>query len=124
MQLQQIPEKFAVCRLRSLDGVRTDDFFFLARTEDELSLVCREENIPESADRIECGWQMLRVSGALDFSLTGILAHLSGVLADAGIPISAVSTYDTDYLLVKSGDFGRAAAALTAAGHIISQKEA
>lgn len=123
MLLQHIPGEFAVCRLDTLDGVRMDDFFFLARTDDELSLVCRESCAPPSAEKTERGWRLLRVSGALDFSLTGILANLSGVLAEAGVPIFAVSTYDTDYILVKADDFPRATTALTAAGHIIEQRE-
>lgn len=119
MQLQSIPGNYAVCRLSSLDGLRTDGVFFLARTEDELSLVCSEDRIPPAAEKIERGWRMLRVSGALDFSLTGILAQLAGTLADAGIPIFAVSTYDTDYLLIKAAHCERAVTALTEAGHSV-----
>lgn len=118
MQLQIIPGSFAVCRLAEDALLRaTGDFWFLSRTDEELSLVCRSESIPESAQRTEDGWRMFRVCGALDFSLTGVLAELSRVLAEARISIFAVSTYDTDYILVKADQFARATAALRASGH-------
>jgi len=93
------------------------DFFFLGKTDEELSLVCRTEDTPAETVAREDGWRGFRVRGVLDFSLTGILARLSAVLAEAKIGIFAVSTYNTDYILVKEKDFDRAVRALTEAGY-------
>lgn len=118
MNLQIISGEFAVCKIPDLTDVRMDDdFCFLSRTDEELSLVCREASVPANCTDIERGWSMFRVGGVLDFSLTGILANLSGILADAKVGIFAVSTYNTDYLLVKTSNLSRAAEALRAAGH-------
>lgn len=120
MNLQIIPGEFAVCKIPDLTLVRTDDdFFFLSRTDEELSLVCREGSVPANHTDVESGWSMMRIVGVLDFSLTGILASLAGTLAEAGIGIFAVSTYNTDYLLVKTENLSRAAAALRAADHTV-----
>jgi hypothetical protein len=91
-------------------------FVSITRTADELSIVCREEDVPVGVDS-ERGWRCLRVEGRLDFTLVGVMASLVGPLAGAGIPVFVVSTFDTDYLLVKAGDFDRAAAQLREAGH-------
>lgn len=86
------------------------------RTEDELSLVCRTEVAPEYGRRDD-GWRRLTVRGPLEFSLTGIMAALSGALAGAGISLFALSTFDTDHILVKQDDLARAVEALRGAGH-------
>lgn len=95
---------FAVCRLAADHPLPTwatgGPFVSITRTTDELSVVCREEAIPEGV-RCERGWRCLRVAGILDFSLVGVLASLLGPLAEAGISVFAVATFDTDYLLVK-----------------------
>jgi hypothetical protein len=88
---------------------------FLARTEDELSVVCSSA-IELASQRQEQGWRCLKVEGPLDFALTGILAKLSGTLAEAGISLFAVSTFDTDYLLVRSGALDGALEALAGSG--------
>ena len=120
MQLQIIPGTFAVCKIPDLSQVNMhDDFFFLSRTDEELSLVCSVKSIPKNSTHAETDWSMFRVCGVLDFSLTGILASLSGTLADAKIGIFAVSTYNTDYILVKAEHLPRAMEALRTAGHTI-----
>ena len=88
----------------------------ITRTADELSIVCPEEQIPDGIT-IERGWRSLKVEGPLDFALTGILADLAGTLASAGISIFAISTFDTDYLLVKEKVLQEAINALVNAGH-------
>ena len=118
MQLQIIPGTFVVCKIP--DATRAnlnDDFYFLSRTDEELSLVCREESIPDNHTETESGWNMFRVSGILDFSLTGILSNLAGILAQANVGIFAVSTYNTDYILLKAENLPRAMDALRSAGH-------
>jgi hypothetical protein len=88
----------------------------ITRTADELSIVCLEESVPEDITS-ERGWRCLKVEGPLDFALTGILADLAGTLASAGISIFAISTFDTDYLLVKGKALQAAIDALEADGH-------
>ncbi len=122
--LEWIPGTFAVCRLgadEAVPGWAVDDgppeasgasgFLSITRTDRELSIVVGEDRVPTDV-RAERGWVALRVSGTLDFGLVGILSRLAGALADAGVPLFAVSTYDTDILLVKAKDKGRAVEAL------------
>jgi hypothetical protein len=120
LDLSILPETFAICRLGpsapAPDWAGGGEVSSITRTVNELSIVCRQANVPEgvAANR---GWRAIRVAGTLDFSLTGILASLATPLADAGIPIYALSTHDTDYVLLRDEDLGRAVAALAAAGH-------
>jgi hypothetical protein len=86
------------------------------RTEGELSIICRTDHVPEGA-KADDGWRRLTVRGPLEFTLTGIMAALSGELAAAGVPLFALSTFDTDHLLIKEADLDRAVQALTEAGH-------
>ena len=117
MELFLLDGRYAVCKLKHLGALPSDGVFFLARTDLELSLVCAEADVPADCIARENGWRALRVCGTLDFSLVGVLAELSGILAGAGIPIFCVSTYDTDYLLFKDGHLSTAKNALTDAGH-------
>lgn len=120
MKLRIIPGDFAVSKIiHIVDAPIEDDFWSLARTDEEISLVCRTESVPDTASVVESGWNLLGVEGVLDFSLTGILARISGVLADAGVSIFAVSTFNTDYILVKADSLPCASEALRAAGYEI-----
>ena len=120
MTLQLLKEPLTVCRLASAAGVDwARDFTFLSRTDEELSLVCPTDAVPESALQEEHGWRALRAAGVLDFSLVGILARLTGVLAGEGISLFAISTYNTDYLLVKAERLKEALAALRQAGYTV-----
>jgi uncharacterized protein len=94
----------------------TADLVSVTRTSDELSVVCRTELVGP-AEQAEPGWRLLTVRGPMEFTLTGITAAVSGALAGAGVPLFAVSTFDTDHLLVKDDDLARAASALRDAGH-------
>jgi hypothetical protein len=111
---------FAVCRLAAdapvPDWAAGGPLVSATRTGDELSVVCREEAVPEGV-RCESGWQCLRVAGTLGLSLVGVLASLLDPLAEAGISVFVVSTFDTDYLLVKQADFPRAVDVLLRAGY-------
>ncbi len=91
---------------------------WIGRTEDELSIVCPSA-VEIDGEKRESGWSCLKVVGPLDFELTGILAGIAGVLADAGVAIFALSTFDTDYVLVKAATMPRAVAALREAGYPI-----
>jgi hypothetical protein len=119
LELQILAGAYAVSRLSADASVpewAQGELVSLTRTPDELSVVSPAEAVPESI-KSERGWRALRVAGPLDFSLVGILAELSGVLAQAEIPIFALSTFDTDYLLVGDRDLERAVRALKSAGH-------
>ncbi len=87
--------------------VETDKFFSVTKTDDELSIVCSEDIVPTNT-KVEKDWRGFKVDGPLDFSLTGILASLANPLAEAKVSIFAVSTFDTDYLLVKSAQLEEA----------------
>jgi len=120
MVLETSATLLAVCRLDPClpipDWATRGPFFSLTRTPDELSIVCAQTDAPEDV-RTEKGWRYLKVLGPLDFSLTGILASLAKPLAEADISIFAISTFDTDFLLVKSDVFERALKKLIEAGH-------
>lgn len=120
LELDLLEGTFAVCRLdadAALPGwVAGGPFVSVSRTADELSLVCLQGAVPEGV-RCERGWRCLRVAGSLEFSLVGVLASLVAPLAKAGIPVLAVSTFDTDYLLVRETDLPGTVSALEEAGH-------
>lgn len=121
MTLKCLDLELSVCKLGSLADAPLDaDFYFIGRTDEELSLVCRTQHAPANALAREDGWRAFRVEGVLDFSLIGILARLSAVLAENEIGLFAVSTYNTDTILVKEEHFAKALAALAAAGYEIS----
>jgi len=118
LSLKLLPGRYAVCRLRQ-DAEIPAEFFSITRTADELSVVCEESVVPAES-RVEAGWRILGVEGPLDFALTGILLSIARPLAEAGVSIFAVSTFDTDYVFVKDADLERASTALRAAGHTIA----
>jgi len=97
----------------------TGGFFSVTRTADELSVVCREDEVPEGA-RSEGGWRVLKLEGPFEFSEVGVLASVTAPLAEAGVGIFALSTFDTDYLLVREDQVGSAAAALRGRGHEVA----
>lgn len=121
IELRLLAQTFAVCRLPRLTPELLElPFFFLARTDDEVSLVCPADAVPADTDRVEPDWRALKIEGVLDFSLVGILAKLSGILADGGISLFAVSTYNTDYILVKQERCEEALALLRKNGYIVT----
>ena len=118
MKLKKLPGELTVCKLTSTDSVDLSaGFYFIGRTDEEISLVCRTECVPENTEKREDGWRAFRIEGTLDFSLVGILAKISGILAENGIGIFAVSTYNTDYILVKADRFDRTVQVLEEAGY-------
>ncbi len=122
LSLSILPDTLAICRLSPDEDVpewaMIGEFVSITHTPDELSIVCAEENVPSDvkADR---GWRALRVEGPLDLALTGVLASLANPLAEAQINLFAVSSFDTDYLLVKGYNLTRACEALRRAGHAV-----
>jgi hypothetical protein len=112
LTLSILSEHFAVCRLEADARIpewvmQEQHFFSITRTTDELSIVCRQAIVPDGI-KVEKDWKALKVEGPLDFSLTGILASLANPLAEAKISIFAISTFDTDYVLIKSDNLERA----------------
>ena len=120
LSLEWVPGRFAVCRFGADEAVPdwalasgSSGLLSVTRTERELSIVADEDRVPASTCA-ERGWVALRVAGTLDFGLVGVLSVLTGALAAAGVSVFAVSTYDTDILLVKATDSQRAIEALGA----------
>ncbi len=120
MVLKKIPYELSVCKVKELcPEILADEFFFIGKTDEELSLVCRSEHAPLDADKRDDGWKAFRIQGTLDFSLVGILAAIAAILADKQIGIFAASTYNTDYILVKKENFDKALDALSHAGYSV-----
>jgi hypothetical protein len=123
LSLHLLPGNLAVCRLAPdspvPDWAMHGSFCSVTRTAEEVSVVCSEDAVPENT-RAEGGWRALKVEGPLDFAITGVLAGLTKPLAEAGVSVFVISTYDTDYLLVRSRDIASAVAALRTAGHNVA----
>ncbi len=102
MQIKKIEGDFTVCKVVDFSEVNFEaEYCFTAKTDEENSVVCRTEDVPKNTIAREDGWRAFRVEGILDFSLTGILANISALLAEENIAIFAVSTFNTDYIFVK-----------------------
>ena len=120
MELKKLPYDLTVCKVASLADVDLDgELFFLGKTDEELSLVCRTEDVPAATTERDDGWKGFRIEGVLEFSMIGILSKLSGILAENEIGLFAVSTYNTDYILVKEANFAKALEVLAAEGYTI-----
>ena len=121
MKLIRIERILSVCKLPLCSNVDlSGEFLFYAKTNEEISLVCDTDRVPLDCIKADHGWKALRIDGTLDFSLTGVLSSVLAPLAGAQIPIFAVSTFDTDYILVKAEHMEAACAALSACGHEIA----
>ena len=124
LTLNLLPQRLAVCRFPPSwtppNWIHELPLWSMTRTEDELSLVLPEEKVPE-VWKAERGWRCLKVEGPLDFGVVGVIAAVSAVLAGASVSIFTISTYDTDYVLVKAADLETAAHALAAAGALVKR---
>src|SRR4029078_11017114 len=124
LTLVVLTDRYAICRLEPKAVVpewctRTSGkFVSISRTSDELSIVCLEADLPSGVTS-EAGWRILKGEVPLDFALPGIMASLAEPLADAGVPIFPIATYDTDYILIKEMHFETAIRALTGYGHAV-----
>ncbi|MBR3630940.1 MAG: ACT domain-containing protein [Oscillospiraceae bacterium] len=117
-ELKLLPDALTVCKLRSTAVIDLSrELYFIGRTDEEISLVCKTEETPLDTLERSDGWRGFRIQGVLDFSLTGILSKLSEILAAQKIGIFAVSTYNTDYILVKAENLEKAVRALENAGY-------
>ena len=121
MKLALLPLSLAICRLAPDTEIPTwalqnRSLLSITHTDDELSIVCPTSVVPQGV-RTETNWRAIRVQGPLDFSLTGILVSLAAPLASANIPLFAISTFDTDYILVKEQQIAHARSVLEQSGH-------
>lgn len=120
--LETLQPRFSVCKVKDYSGVdMTKPFCFTGTTDNENSLVCPESLVPENTTERDDGWKGFRIIGQLDFSLIGILARISKILAEAGIGIFAISTYNTDYILTKEENFKKAMKVLKNAGYEVRE---
>ena len=120
MDLKRLPYQFTVCKLKSVESLVPDkDIWFAARTDEEISLVCKTSDCPKETIERDDGWRGFRIEGVLDFSLIGILSKISSILAENKIGIFAISTYNTDYILAKEENFEKALQVLGKEGYNI-----
>ena len=120
MELKKIDKDFTVCKVENLEKINMDrEFVFISKTDEEISLVCETKDVPENTTERSDGFKAFRIEGKLDFSLIGILSKISTALAKNNIGIFAISTYNTDYILVKMDDFDKAQEVLDEKGYRI-----
>lgn len=118
--LRVMAAAYTVCKAPDLTEVALDTpLVFIARTQEELSIVCETARAPANATDREDGWRAMMVEGPLVFEMVGVLAGISSALAEGGVSLFAVSTYDTDYILVKAEDLERAVGLLEVAGYTV-----
>ncbi|MBQ1535882.1 MAG: ACT domain-containing protein [Ruminococcus sp.] len=120
MNIQKLDYDLTVCKVSTFDEINTKiKLFFISRTDEEISLVCPTKDVPLNTCAREDGWKAFRICGTLDFSLIGILSKITYILARHNIGVFAVSTYNTDYILVKKERFDEALSALNRSGYTI-----
>lgn len=118
MKIKKLDYDLTICKVESEKDISLDKkFYFVGKTDEELSLVCRTEDAPANSVERDDGWKGFRIQGVLDFSLIGILSKLSAILAENNIGIFVVSTFNTDYILVKKENFDKAMEVLAVAGY-------
>ncbi|MCA9070410.1 MAG: ACT domain-containing protein [Planctomycetaceae bacterium] len=124
LALELLSETFAICRLppnSSVPDWAKGDFVSSTQTQNELSIVCSQESVPDDV-QTERDWRCLRIVGKLDFSLVGVIASLTGILAEAGISVFVISTYDTDYFLVREKNLVETVEVLENAGYSVENR--
>ena len=120
MEIKKIHQEFSVCQVEDYSLVNLDsEYSFIGKTDEEKSLVCITSEIPSNVIQRDDGWKALRIQGVLEFSLIGILSKIAAILADNNISIFAVSTYNTDYFLIKKENYEKAITALENADYKI-----
>lgn len=120
MEIKKIQHDFSVCQVKDYSLVNLDsEYSFIGKTDEEKSLVCITSEIPANVIQRDDGWKAFCIQGVLDFSLIGILSKIATILADNGISIFAVSTYNTDYVLIKKENYQKGLDVLQGAGYKI-----
>lgn len=109
MNLKILNNTFSICQIESIDNINlNEDFLFIGKTNEEISVICDTNSIPKNSIKVDNNWKCIKIDGVLDFSLIGILSKISAILADNNIGIFVVSTYNTDYILVREENIERA----------------
>lgn len=122
LRMAALEQEFSVCKVKDYSLIDLGQpFVFTGSTDEEKSLVCPTAIVPQNTVERDDGWKALRIIGVLDFSLIGILARISSILAEKRIGIFAVSTFNTDYIFVKKNDFDKSIKALEDAGFSIGK---
>lgn len=122
MEIKIINKDFSICKVEDLSEVNySDEFCFIGKTDEELSVVCSTNLVPKNVIESDNGWKAFRIEGVLDFSLISILSKISTLLAENKIGIFAVSTYNTDYILTKEENFEKSIKVLEKNGYIIKE---
>lgn len=115
---------YAICKCNRDTSLSTmffpADFYSVARTKDELSIVCKQSDVPENVNDINKDWKILQIADPLDFSLVGIIADITTILKKNNLPVFTISTFTTDYFLVKDHHLNKATEALKSYGHTIT----
>ena len=118
MELKKLNRDFSVCKVEDYSFVNWDaEYCFTGKTDEECSLVCITEDVPANVVLRDDGWRGFRIQGMLDFSLVGILSKIAVILADNGISIFTVSTYNTDYVFIKNENYQKALKVLARSGY-------
>ena len=122
LMMTALCQEFSICKVADYTQIDLESpFVFTGSTDEEKSLVCPTELVPQNTVKRDDGWKALRINGMLDFSLVGVLARISTILAENSIGIFAVSTFNTDYIFVKKCNFDKAIQALEDAGFIFER---
>ena len=122
MMLEFLEPEFSICKMdHPLSPIMDSGFLFYGRTDGEVSLVCPTADVPSDTLKRDDGWRAFRVSGTMDLSLIGVLSGITKVLADNSIGVFVISTFDTDYILVRKGNIERTIDVLSRAGYIWSE---
>lgn len=120
MEIKKIEYDFSICKVVDFSQIDWEsEYCFAGKSDEECSLVCVTEKMPDNVLVYDSGWKAFRIQGVLDFSLIGILSKISALLAESGIGIFAISTYNTDYILTKKENFSKALDVLSNAGYTI-----
>lgn len=118
MVLKIITQDFSICKVENLSNINySDEFCFIGKTDEEISLVCDTNSVPDNFIECDKGWKGFRIQGILDFSLIGILSRISTLLAENNIGIFVISTFNTDYILTKTENFDKAIEILKCHGY-------
>lgn len=120
MEIRKVHQEFSVCQVEDYSFVNLgSEYSFIGKTDEENSLVCITNEVPPNVIQREDGWKAFRIQGILDFSLIGVLSKIASILADNDVSIFAVSTYNTDYILIKKENYQKAIKTLSNAGYKI-----
>ena len=123
MVIKPLEPELSVCKLADVSQLDlSQDFYFVGKTDEEISLVCETSRVPMHTTARDDGWKAFRIQGVLDFSLIGILSKITTLLAENGVGIFAVSTYNTDYILTRANQYEKALAALRRAGYTVADE--